>query len=265
LNEGYVGSEDDIGGYQVKKQLSRINKMKSLDAIILAGGRGTRLSSVVADRPKVLAEVNGHPFLDIILDTLGKCTLIHRVVLAVGHMAEQITGLYNDENKKYPFEIRFSIEERPLGTGGATRKALSLTTTGSVLVLNGDSFTETKLEELAEFHWRVGAALTMVITEVDNVSRYGRVILDNTGRVVGYEEKNEDGGKGYINAGVYLFERIIFDEIALNKPTSLEKDLLPKLMGKGVYTFMGEGFFIDIGTPESYAAANSQFEKMLKG
>jgi NDP-sugar pyrophosphorylase family protein len=232
------------------------------DCIILAGGLGTRLRDVIRDRPKALAPVNDRPFLDIILDNLSRSDVVRHVVLAVGHMAEQIVEEYG-RGRNYPFDIRFSIEEKLLGTGGGIKKALSLTTTDRVLVLNGDTFVEVNLDELIRFHSEIGAALTMTVVEVDNASRFGRIILDKMGRLVSFQEKCPDGERGYINAGVYLFERSLFDGISMDSPISLERELLPQFIKKGVYGFVTKGKFVDIGTPESYSTANYYFKKIV--
>jgi len=229
--------------------------MKKVDAIILAGGQGTRLRAVVNDRPKVLAPVHGRPFLDIIMNALENSDIVELVVLAIGYMAEQVIEEYG-RNREYPFDIRFSIEEKLLGTGGGIKKALSLTTTEQVLVLNGDSYAEVDLNEFVAFHDKIGAAMTMAVVSVDNATRFGRVFLDKTGRVVSFQEKSADGEGGYINAGVYLFERRLFDSITMDSAISLERELLPQFIKKGVYGFFTKGKFLDIGTPESYRISN---------
>lgn len=226
-------------------------RVKKIDAIILAGGLGTRLRTIIDDRPKVLAPINGRPFLDIILNNLSRCNLIGCVVLAVGYMGEKIIEEYV-QNRQYSFEIRFSIEDKLLGTGGGIKKALSLTTTKRVLVLNGDSFLEVDLLELIRSHDENGAALTMTVVEVENASRFGRVVLGENGRVVSFLEKKSDAEAGYINAGVYIFQRNLFDVVDTDVPVSFERDLMPLFIINGVYGFVTRGKFIDIGTPTSY-------------
>ncbi len=236
--------------------------MEKIDAIILAGGLGTRLRTVIDDRPKVLAPVNNRPFLDIILDTLSQCHLIGRVILAVGYMAEKIMEEYG-QSKKYPFEISFSIEETPLGTGGGIKKALPLTTTKRVLVLNGDSFVDVDFYELFRFNKENRASMAVTVVEVDNTSRFGRVVLGEEGRIVSFQEKSSHEEAGYINAGVYLFQKNLFNDVAGDIPVSLEHDLIPAFMRKGVYGFVTKGKFIDMGTPESYSAADSLFKEAI--
>jgi D-glycero-alpha-D-manno-heptose 1-phosphate guanylyltransferase len=234
--------------------------MERIDAIILAGGLGTRLRAVIDDRPKVLAPINDRPFLDFILDALSKFNLTGRVVLAIGYMAEKIIEQYG-WNSKYPFEIQFSIEDKLLGTGGGIKRALALTTTEQVLVLNGDSFAEVDLYGLIKSHDESGAALTMTVVEVENASRFGRVVLGKDGKVVSFLEKTSEGEEGYINAGIYLFQRDLFNDIIAGVPLSLERDLMPLFIRKGVHGFVTKGKFIDMGTPESYSAANFFFRR----
>ncbi|OGV65345.1 MAG: hypothetical protein A2283_05885 [Lentisphaerae bacterium RIFOXYA12_FULL_48_11] len=229
-----------------------------MDAIILAGGLGTRLRTVITDRPKVLVPINNRPFLDIILNTLSQCNLVGHVILAIGYMAEKIIEEYQ-QTQKYPYKISFSVEEKLIGTGGGINKALSLTTTEKVLVFNGDSFVGVNLYELLKFHDDNHAAATMTVVEVDDTSRFGRVIIDKDGRIVSFLEKNSDDAAGYINAGVYVFQKTLFDDVVKDIPISLERDLMPLFLKKGVYGFITKENFIDVGTPESYRAASRLF------
>jgi NDP-sugar pyrophosphorylase family protein len=225
--------------------------MEKIDAIILAGGLGTRLKGTVGDLPKVLAPVNGKPFLDILLHLLDRSGKIGKVILAVGYMADKIIERYRDSDA-FRFRIAFSVETDLLGTGGAVKKALGYSETGNVLVLNGDSYVEVDLEELFAAHSARNAALTVVVKEVPDAGRYGRVLIDAGGRVVSFEEKKVAPGSGYVNAGVYLLNRILFERVEEEKVFSLEKDLLPAILGEAVYGFVSQGKFIDIGIPETY-------------
>jgi D-glycero-alpha-D-manno-heptose 1-phosphate guanylyltransferase len=232
--------------------------MKRIDAIILAGGLGTRLRPIIDDRPKVLAPVNNRPFLDIILDQLAKFNMIEHVVLAVGHGAEQIIRRYGRECN-YPFEIFFSVEDHLLGTGGGIKKALHLISTELVFVLNGDSYVEVDLNRLAQFHSENGAALTMAVTYTEDANRYGRVVFNDQRRMVSFIEKKSTVQGGYINAGLYLITPDLFSGVDTDRPISLERELIPRFQEKGLYCFIAEGRFIDIGTPESYDSADSFF------
>jgi NDP-sugar pyrophosphorylase family protein len=226
---------------------------QALDAIILAGGKGTRLRSVVADRPKPLAQVDGKPFLDILLEQLAAFAEVRTVVLATGYLADMIRERY-EGNRRFGFEIRLSPEEQPLGTGGALLAALPMVESDNILVLNGDSYVDVDLRRLVSFHASQGAALTMTVVEVVDTSRYGSVELDSSkARVVGFTEKGDRGGPGFINAGCYLFSREVLST-RRRGPSSLERDIIPELRD-GTFAYVSTGRFIDIGTPESYRQA----------
>ncbi|EKD82345.1 MAG: hypothetical protein ACD_39C01350G0003 [uncultured bacterium] len=234
--------------------------MEKIDAIILAGGLGTRLRDVVDDRPKVLAQVKNRPFLDFILDALSSWNHVSRVVLAVGYMSERVIEHYG-RNRNYPFEIEFSVEKKLLGTGGAIKQALSLTRSKQVIVLNGDSFVEVDLNKLLNSHVTNGQGMTLTMVEVDNASRFGRVVSGSDGKIISFLEKSADSAAGFINAGVYLIERDLFDDVAEDTVVSLERDLMPVFLKRGIYGHKTTGKFIDIGTPDSYGASNSFFEQ----
>ncbi len=176
--------------------------METIDAIILAGGLGTRLRSVVSDLPKVLAPVNDRPFIHILLDALDASAKIRRVVIAVGYMADKVMAACS-HGGTYGFEIAFSIEEQLLGTGGGIRQALDRTETDDVLALNGDSYVGFDVDALLRQHHLRNTSLSVVLCHVDNASRYGRVMVDAQQRILCFEEKKEDEAPGLINAGVY--------------------------------------------------------------
>lgn len=228
--------------------------MEKIDAVILAGGLGTRLKGIAPDLPKVLMPVDGKPFLEILLRVLDRSGRVGKVVLAVGHMADKVVERYRD-SASFGFGIAFSVEKALLGTGGAIRLALEQAESEDVLVLNGDSFAEVDYGELLAAHGKRKAALTLVVREVPDAGRYGTVSMDRDGRVLSFEEKKEGSGPGFINAGVYLFRRRLFDGVEKGKVLSMEKDLLPSFLDKPVYGFVSRGKFIDIGIPETYRAS----------
>ncbi|MCP4674619.1 MAG: NTP transferase domain-containing protein [Deltaproteobacteria bacterium] len=234
-----------------------MNDISETDAVILAGGLGTRLQKVVSDRPKVLAQVAGRPFLTYLLSQL-EGTGFRRVVLCTGHLGDQVESAFGDEYGSLCLE--YSRESRPLGTGGALRLALPLINSQTILVANGDSYCGAKLGALFEFHKRRGAQSTILLTDVDDVSRYGCVRTDAGGAVLGFDEKNSEGGPGWINAGVYVIERNLLAKIPPDESISLERDLFPSWIGRGFHGFEGPGRFLDIGTEESFAAAQSFFK-----
>jgi NDP-sugar pyrophosphorylase family protein len=147
----------------------------------------------------------------------------------------------------------------PLGTAGAVRLALPLLTSDSVLVMNGDSLCQTRLDNFWASHSTRGANSTLLLTQVSDTSRYGRVHVDAEGRVIRFEEKNGKGGPGWINAGVYLLKRRLLEMIPASGAVSLEREMFPAWIGRGLYGYQSEGRFIDIGTPEAYGLAEQFF------
>ena len=226
-------------------------------ALILAGGLGTRLRSVVEDRPKVLAEVLGRPFLDYLLDQLIEAGVRH-AVLCTGHMAEKVRAQYGDAYG--PLELAYSVEEEPMGTGGALRLGRSMAHGDPLLVLNGDSFCHADLGALWERHRASGGEGTLLLCEVPDTSRYGRVEVDSSGCLGGFLEKGGRSEKGWINAGVYVLSQRLIEAIPSGRAVSLERDILTEWTARGgLFGHPTEGPFLDIGTPQSYAAAERFF------
>lgn len=233
--------------------------LNDIDVVVLAGGLGTRLRSVVSDRPKVLVPINGVPFLRLYLNWLrGFGT--RRVVLSLGHMAGMVQDYVKSETWS-GMEIETSVESSPLGTGGGVRAALPLIRSQTALVTNGDSLTRLDLCRFVEFHHRKAARLSMVLTWLPQVSASGLVETDANDAVTSFTEKPADrAAGGHISAGLYLMQRDAIKEIPADKPVSIEKDVFPRFCGRGFYALKGEFPFIDIGTPESYRRAAEFFE-----
>lgn len=226
-----------------------------LDAVILAGGLGTRLRTAVPELPKCLAPVAGRAFIDILLDELQRQGLRH-VVLAVGYRNEQVRAHLGASYGA--LSIDYSIEREPLGTGGAARLALGACHTDHVLLLNGDTWQDIDLAAMLAAHRGIGVELTMAVREVDDVGRYGAVHLSG-GRVSGFSEKGAAGG-GWINAGVYIVARNVFERVELPAAFSLEHDFLrARLEQLRPLAFGVRGRFIDIGIPEDLARAQFLF------
>jgi D-glycero-alpha-D-manno-heptose 1-phosphate guanylyltransferase len=243
-----------------KKMLStrrNKNSLRNVTAAILAGGLGSRLRPVLADRPKVLAPVRGRPYLTYLLDRLAAVS-IRRVVLLTGYLADQVRLTVGDRYRG--MRLIHSVEPTPLGTGGALRQALSHLASPQVLILNGDSWCDVNLENFHAQHFRRGARLSMVLSACVDSSRFGQVRLAEDGRVLHFAEKTETGG-GWINAGVYLLERGLIAEIPENAAIALERELVPAWLARGdrIHGYCSPGRFIDIGTPQSYAEAASFF------
>lgn len=226
-------------------------------AAVLAGGFGTRLRSVVTDRPKVLATVANRPFLAHLLDQLERAG-VRDVVLLVGHGAGQVRTEFGDSHGDV--RLRYSAEPQPLGTAGAVRHALPLLGGEHLLLLNGDSYCDLDLAAFCTFHraWRAGVSLALA--RVDDASRFGRVLVGRGGRIARFAEKSPEPTPGRINAGVYLIQRDLVEQIPGGRPASLEREVLPELVAAGrAFGFSGTGRFIDIGVPESFTASQTFF------
>lgn len=228
----------------------------AVTAAILAGGLGTRLRSVVTDRPKVLAPVGGRPFVTHLLDRLAAAG-VRETVLLVGFGAGHVRSALG--NDYAGMRLTHSAETGPLGTGGALRLALPAIPCETVLLLNGDSYCDVDLKSFyTSTNVRPGA-VGMVLADVPDAARYGRVEVTPSGDVVQFLEKTGDPAPGRINAGIYLIPRACVAAIPPGRAVSLERDLMPGWVGTvGVRAF-GGGRFIDIGTPESYADAEHFF------
>jgi len=234
-----------------------VGSLSDVQAVVLAGGLGTRLRPAVADRPKVLAPVHGRPWMMFLLDQLGDAG-VRQVVLLTGFKADQVQDALGDDYRG--MRLEYSQENTPLGTAGAVRAALPLLTSPVILLMNGDSYCAVDLAALREFHCRREADLNMVLAQSPDASRFGTVRVREDGRVVGFEEKTQSAG-GWINAGIYLMATALIAEIAPHRQVSLEKEMFPAWIGcKAFYAFHTEGRFLDIGTPESYAQATAFFE-----
>jgi len=219
-----------------------------MDVIILAGGKGTRLSSAVRDVPKPLAPVAGKPFLEHLIDFVNAASIAGNVIISIGHKA----GPMRDWSSRFPEKIILVEETEPLGTGGAIRLALDTAVmTSTVLVMNGDSFMGMDLAAMASSHKASGCSLTIAITEVPDVSCFGEVRVA-CGRVSGFLEKSGKFHAGLINAGVYMLEKHALSRFP-EGASSFEHEVIPEFLDLGINAYHADGVFIDIGTPESYA------------
>lgn len=233
--------------------------LMGVTAAILVGGLGTRLRPAVADRPKALAEVGGRPFLHYVLTQLAQVG-VRRVVLCSGYLGEQIEVAFGQSY--LGVQLAYSREPTPLGTAGALRHALPLIDTESVLVMNGDSFCTVDLRAVWQHHRERNALATIVVCEVPDVKRFGRVELSvelsTEDRLLGFAEKNKDEGPGWVNAGVYVLSRALLLAIPEGTAVSLEAEMIPTWARReGVYGYRSRGSFHDIGTPDAYRAAVS--------
>jgi NDP-sugar pyrophosphorylase family protein len=212
---------------------------------------------VVADRPKVLAPILGRPYLAYLLDQLAAAS-VREVVLLTGYLANQVSAAFG---RHYAgMHLAYSSEPAPLGTAGALRLALPQVTAPTILVLNGDSYCDVRLPAFLRFHRQQRAHVSLVASQVEDTARFGTVALGPDGRVLGFAEKSQAHSRGWINAGIYLLERSLIQEIPADRPVSLERGLFPTWARRGVfYGFRGPTQFLDIGTPESYREAEAFF------
>jgi NDP-sugar pyrophosphorylase family protein len=228
-----------------------MGRLKDIDALLLCGGLGTRLRSVISDKPKPLALIDGRPFLDIIIDYLYDRG-IRRFVLAVGYMAEAIERQYRDGKKDS--RIVFSRENQPLGTAGAVKNAQALIKSPDFLVMNADSFSGFDPDDFLRYHLDKKALVSIALVNNPLAKEVGRVRVDGSGKIISFSEKKERApGENLVNAGIYLFNERIFKLIPADIKFSLENDLFPGL--DNCYGYVIDNALIDIGTPEGYAQA----------
>jgi len=226
-----------------------------MDAIILAGGFGTRLQSVVSDVPKPMAPINGKPFLEILLKSLEKKG-IKRVVLSVGYKAEIIMNYFG--NSYGDIELVYEVEDTPLGTGGAIKAALTKCNTDKVLVVNGDTYLEFDMNKL-QTELNDDNQLTVVGVNIDDASRYGRIGASG-GLIHSFNEKDGMPTNGLINSGYYVVSKNFFDKKYFPEKFSFEIECLEKIYKKiNINLFEVGGLFLDMGTPEDYKKASTIF------
>lgn len=222
-----------------------------MEAIILAGGLGTRLKDTVPDLPKPLAPIAGRPFLCFLLDTLARQG-ITRAILSVGYCHEAIVAAIGSRHGN--MEIAYCIEDCPLGTGGGLRKALSQAADTAAFVMNGDTYFAVDLQRMLLRHRQSATMLTVALRQVPDTERYGRV-EQTAGYITHFKEKGIPGA-GMINGGIYLADRALFDGFDLPDVFSFEQDfLLPHLLTINPAAFVSDAYFIDIGIPEDYRRA----------
>jgi NDP-sugar pyrophosphorylase family protein len=227
------------------------------EAMILAGGLGMRLRAVVADRPKPMAEVAGRPFITFLLDHLLRYSF-ERAVLCLGHMGEYVPPVLGHDYRG--LELVYSFERAPLGTGGALQNAAELIREHEVLVLNGDSFCDVDLRAFERVHRAAGGAATLAVLWQGDRRRSGAVTVDDSGRVTAFESRPSLPTAGFINAGVYMLRRDLLDMIEPGRKVSLEDEVFPALVERSeLFAWRVDARFIDIGTPESYDAAQAFF------
>ncbi len=228
------------------------------ECIILAGGLGKRLRSEVADLPKCMAPVAGQPFLHWVITYL-QSQGVTSFIFSLGYMHDVIEDYIK---LNYPeLQVKFSVENEPLGTGGAIKLAMQLCQEENVLVVNGDTLFETNNELLWSEHHEGNSTCTIALKPMQNFDRYGAVTINEKHIITAFTEKKYMDA-GLINGGVYLINRYIFNEINFPEKFSFEKDFLEKYLD--TLTMIGvedDGYFIDIGIPEDFKKANKEIKE----
>lgn len=222
-----------------------------MEAILLAGGLGTRLHEVTGDcYPKSLAKVDGRPFIYYVVKYLASMG-VNRFIFAVSHHAQMIIDSIETEFPE--LDAAFSIEQQPLGTGGAIKQALAMAKNEQVLVVNSDSFMEFSLAKFCQFSVKKQASLSIVCTQVNDVSRFGAADISESGKLNKFFEKGRQGA-GYINSGIYLINKTHPKVASLSGKFSFENELLSNDK-VAVYAMKNKGLFFDIGTPDDFEGA----------
>lgn len=218
-----------------------------MEAIILAGGFGSRLKSVVNEVPKPMAPVQNRPFLDFIFAHLKNYN-VKKVILSVGYLHNIIIDNYG--NNYEGIDIEYAIEDQPLGTGGAIKLSLSKITDKEALIINGDSLFNINIDTFYAFFHQSDANVLLALKQIYDVSRYGCVTIDDNNKITAFHEKGKISSNGIINGGIYLVRKNILD----NYPDkfSFEKDFLEKNINNSIFGLTFDDDFIDIGIPEDY-------------
>ncbi len=229
-------------------------------AVILVGGEGTRLRPLTLDRPKAMLPIAGRPFLAHMLDRLASAG-VKRVVFSCGYLPDPIVAAFGDLYGGMTLE--YAVEPAPMDTAGAIRFAIEGRLDGTpFFALNGDVLMEASLADLMAFHITRGARATVTLTEVPDPTRYGLVLADDHGLVQAFVEKPEPDAAVtleppyWINAGAYVLDSWFLDAVPYMERVNIEREVFPTLVGRGLYAWRCAGYWNDIGTPESYLAAN---------
>lgn len=230
-----------------------------MEAVILAGGMGTRLQSVINQIPKPMADINGKPFLEYLLKRLINKGVTD-FVFSVGYKYQIIQEYFGDSYQGC--KIKYAIEEVPLGTGGGIIKSLQFCSQNDVLVLNGDTFFDIDFSGLYKSYSDQKSAITIALRKVDDISRFGSVSYDNMHLVTGFLEKSIVSGEGFINGGIYLLNRKSILDLNFPEKFSFEKDFLEQYFSKlTMNVFLSDTYFIDIGIPTEYEKAKDDFKR----
>ncbi len=227
-----------------------------MEAVILAGGLGTRLRPVVHDLPKCMVPIAHRPFLSLILDQLETAGFSH-VVLSVGHLREKIVEHFGDSYNN--LKISYAVEESPLGTGGGIRLAMKQLKGDLAFILNGDTLFMADLKEMYRQYLSGKFKALLALRKMNDTCRYGSVNFNTDLRITQFLEKQESLGAGYINGGIYLIDKFYYLDHTPDGAFSIEKEFFPSAVTDGVLgAFPSDSYFIDIGIPEDYERAQQE-------
>ena len=224
--------------------------LSDVDVIILAGGLGSRLAPRIGGKPKVLAPVNGKPFLEFLFRWLSSQGA-KKIILSLGYLADQVIE-YIEKNEKYDMKIVYAVENRQLGTAGALSFVSEYIENYPAIVINGDSFVSADFCNLIEFHKTSSALVTILSALVGDVKRFGEIKVSGNADIVSFREKGNNSSSGYINAGIYVMSYEALDFVKTFDIGSLEIDVFSQLKLGDLKAYRGKFDFIDIGTPQSY-------------
>ena len=242
LKAGFQGHLNTLSERKVQSGV-----LNNIDIAILAGGLGTRIKGVLGDTPKVLAPINGRPFIDHLLAFLAGYGA-RRIVMCLGHLAKKIEDHLGGNSDVHCF-----VEPEPRGTGGALLSCRSALESDPVLILNGDTWLDTDLDLFVKDHNKSGCEVSIICVQEKDVSRYGRLKIRNN-RIINFEEKDiQCHDQGYVNGGVYLLSQNALDDLLNLNVHSLEMDYFCRIESGSIHAFVPKEYkFVDIGTPESF-------------
>ncbi len=229
------------------------------DVVILAGGLGKRLQSVTGGSQKILVEIDGKPFISVLIDYIA-AQGARRFILCTGHDAANVEAIVKDAHPG--LTIIFSREEMPLGTGGAIKQGSRLVESECFLAMNGDCFCVLDYNQMILFHRQQISNATIAVTKVDDARDYGTIDINGEKNILAFKEKQPMLQSALINTGTYCLDRRVFSLVNTPDKFSIEYDFFPHLVNRGFRAYEVENKFIDIGTPERYAWAKEHLKTM---
>lgn len=232
-------------------------RIKRTDVVILCGGKGKRLRSIIKNRPKSMIEFSGKPFLSILMEYANRFGF-RRFILCLGYKADIVKEYYS--GRIFPWQILYSEEKKSLGTGGALRNAEPLIQSEQFLVMNGDSFCSLDLKSFLSFHVSKSALLSIALANNTTADKnFGEIAFDKDYRIISFRERESPAVGRLVNSGIYFMNKRIFNCMGEKNIFSLEYDLLPRILNEKCYTYSEHIDLIDLGTPGGYKKAKEFF------